>query len=651
MTAASGSWTAPATPGTYTLRYAITDTGGPVVSPDTGTRKDAPLPSPSLRIQVIASDFSLSAKPSSLSVALTTSKATTVTLIPVGGYTGPANLSLTKVTDSSGADVTTSSGLSAGFAPPSVSRSAPASQMTISAAATTAVGDYILTVTGTDSVTPSLHHTTTITVHVAQTVVNVDGQQPQDVYVTIPASGTANASVLPDMPGTTKVCDWSTANIYYAAPAKKGQPEVFAPATDGSTVVWNGHSADETYVATFNSVGHYIIEAACTVTLEDSAGNVLWSGTGTGYIGGTQADVDGSNSSNAGSPNANVTPTPDTTDAHIEADSLEASDDAPGTPGKPGIHVKPLLRIKCDGHFITSNLKPFRVIRGKKVTFTVIAAPGVTIQGGIWALPDSGTPVKSFGWTRPYSGMIATIQTTPLSPQDYSSRSVSLYFTSPAKNMTVLFGFTDAKGSFNSAFGSVTAYDPTPTAPDTIVTIIPYYYHHSLIGKQRTIYLPKLVMAIPPTQVIYPFTPAPNVVNNANGAVGQGTFQGTITDPFAYPFWNDYCPGGSIGDWGKTPFYWPDLNYPPYKNQNPNVPSPRRVGANFNFGAMAANAGMNLQIALLTAEKKANYKHPLAEQRAIDAGYNWWLSSPRQPLSNGATISVHLPDDDTHNLK
>ena len=117
-------------------------------------------------------------------------------------------------------------------------------------------------------------------------------------------------------------------------------------------------------------------------------------------------------------------------------------------------------------------------------------------------------------------------------------------------------------------------------------------------------------------------------------------------------FWEDYCPSGSIGDCGKPPvFYWPDLNHLKYNNPYPGVSSPRRMGANFNFGAMAANSGMNLQAALLAGEALAHFHHPLVEQRAIDAAYNWWLSSPRQPLSNGATISVHLPDDDTHNLK
>jgi hypothetical protein len=231
--------------------------------------------------------------------------------------------------------------------------------------------------------------------------VTVTGQKPSDVYATIPADGSAAATVSPSVPGTTEVCDWSTANIYYAAPTKKGQPEVFAPATDGSTVVWNGDSANESYTATFNSVGHYIIEASCTVKLEDNAGNVLWSGTGTGYIGGTQADVDGSNSSNAGIPNATVPPLLGTNDASSEDDTLESSDSTPGASGKPGIPVKPLLRIKCDGNFITNNHKPFRVIRGKKVTLTVVIAPGLTISSGAWSstqrLTRKGTPIQPEG--------------------------------------------------------------------------------------------------------------------------------------------------------------------------------------------------------------------------------------------------------------
>ena len=64
--AASGSWTAPATPGTYTLRCTVTDTGGPVVSPDTGTRQDAPPAAQTITVQVVNTPVKLTADKSAL---------------------------------------------------------------------------------------------------------------------------------------------------------------------------------------------------------------------------------------------------------------------------------------------------------------------------------------------------------------------------------------------------------------------------------------------------------------------------------------------------------------------------------------------------------------------------------------------------------
>ena len=585
-------------------------------------------------------DFTLGTPSGSLSVTPGGSQSTTLTLTPQGSYSGTVNLTLTSVQDAATGTVLANSGITVSFGSSLVTAGSPSSPLTILVSPTTAPGDYVLTITGTDTQNPALSHTTTITVHVVQTIVTVSGQKPQDVYVTIPASGTANASVVPDRPGVTKVCDWSTVSIYYAAPTKKGQPEVFAPATDGSTVAWNGNSADETYTATFNSVGRYILEASCMVSLEDSAGNVLWSGSGTGYIGGTQADVLGDTGSSGGNPTANGTPNPNADIAHLEPDAAGGTS---GTPGRPGIPVKPLLRIKCNGNFITNNLKPFRVIRGKKVTLTVIAAPSLTITSGSWTISPAGSPVKSFSWTRPYSGMIAAIQTTPL-PQVLTGQSISFYFTSPAKNMVVSYAGIDANGHSHSAQGQVTAYDLKPTAPDTIVTFQPYFIHYGRWGKQYKIPMKKLlIVAIPPTQIIYPFTPAPNVVNNANSADGQGI--NIHETPKHHPFWSDYCAGGSIGDWGKATPYWPDLNYPQPYNPYPGVSTPRRMGGNFNFGAMAANS-MPLWIALKAA-KYLNPLHPEIEQQAIEAGYAWWSLNPRPPLSNGATISIHLSRHDT----
>ena len=95
-----------------------------------------------------------------------------------------------------------------------------------------------------------------------------------------------------------------------------------------------------------------------------------------------------------------------------------------------------------------------------------------------------------------------------------------------------------------------------------------------------------------------------------------------------------YVPGHSIGDWGKEPKYWPDLgNTTNYG---------RRFGANFNFGAMTASDGLDIDGVLVIAQALALGRHPADEQRAIAAGYYWWLNATDHALHNKEQLSIDL---------
>jgi hypothetical protein len=101
-----------------------------------------------------APDFSLSATPSSQTVAQGQATSYTVTMTPTGGFGDSVGLSVTGLP----------SGAQATFDPTSVSSSSPTSLLTVTTASSTSSGTYTLTVTGTDtSSSSSLTHSTTVT--------------------------------------------------------------------------------------------------------------------------------------------------------------------------------------------------------------------------------------------------------------------------------------------------------------------------------------------------------------------------------------------------------------------------------------------------------------------------------------------------------
>jgi len=100
-------------------------------------------------------DFSISASPGSRSVVQGSNTTYTVTIGALNSYTGTVNLSASGLP----------SGASASFSPGSVNTSGN-STMTVTTLASTPTGSYPITITGTDSVTSSLTHSTQVTLNV-----------------------------------------------------------------------------------------------------------------------------------------------------------------------------------------------------------------------------------------------------------------------------------------------------------------------------------------------------------------------------------------------------------------------------------------------------------------------------------------------------
>ncbi|HMD83796.1 MAG TPA: protease pro-enzyme activation domain-containing protein, partial [Terriglobia bacterium] len=103
-------------------------------------------------------NFTISASPSSQSVAPGGNTSYTVTIGALNGYTGTVNLSANGLP----------AGASASFAPASVTSSGT-STMSVTVGSATAPGSYSLTITGTDSVSSTLTHSTQVTLVVTGT--------------------------------------------------------------------------------------------------------------------------------------------------------------------------------------------------------------------------------------------------------------------------------------------------------------------------------------------------------------------------------------------------------------------------------------------------------------------------------------------------
>ena len=109
-----------------------------------------------LNVQVTTPDFSLSANPSSLSIASGRQATTTITLSAINGYAGTVALS-----------ASAPSGITVSFSPTSVTATTK-STLTISVPTSTPRGTYTITITGTDTANAALNHQTSVKVTVTR---------------------------------------------------------------------------------------------------------------------------------------------------------------------------------------------------------------------------------------------------------------------------------------------------------------------------------------------------------------------------------------------------------------------------------------------------------------------------------------------------
>jgi len=156
-----------------------------------------------------------------------------------------------------------------------------------------------------------------------------------------------------------------------------------------------------------------------------------------------------------------------------------------------------------------------------------------------------------------------------------------------------------------------------------------------------------LIIDIPPAQpktLKHGYVPAPDIVANVARAAAYSA---------SLPLWDHdadvivlatlkwirpLVATGTIGDWGKAADWYPDI---------PSCTKPqiwhRRLGANFNFGAMAAALGWSLNDTLIGAAGIGGWHHPKDEQEAIELGWNWYTDGgPTLPF--GSSTAVSIPD-------
>lgn len=247
--------------GTSTLAFTVSQstTPGSYSVTISGTYKGVHLTIP---LTLNVTDFTLSANPSTLAIPPGGSRATTISMTPLYGFSGSVPLTV------SGAPT----GMITGLSPTSVSVG-NGSVLTISTAPSVVRDTYTLTVSG---VANGLTRIATVTVKISDPQVTVTISNLQDVYVGSPVTATATASVDP-LPGGYSASDlvatWSPYTTAYIEYSLTGTDDLWNDPGDGSTagVTLNGAATDPagTFTGTFNTEGSYEACIGATVSFHN----------------------------------------------------------------------------------------------------------------------------------------------------------------------------------------------------------------------------------------------------------------------------------------------------------------------------------------------------------------------------------------------
>jgi hypothetical protein len=195
-----------ATPGSYTASFNVTDNSGAKSSNATRT--------------VTVSSFSLSATPSSQTVAPGSSASYTATVTPANGFTGTVGLTVTGLP----------SGATATFSPPSITSSG-SSTLNVTTTTSTPAGTYALAITGTSG---PLSRTVNVTLVVVQGDFSITATPAS---VTINRNGIAQFTVtVTGTSGFSGVVSLSVSNTPARATAVFNPPSITASGTTVLTV-------------------------------------------------------------------------------------------------------------------------------------------------------------------------------------------------------------------------------------------------------------------------------------------------------------------------------------------------------------------------------------------------------------------------------
>jgi hypothetical protein len=402
-----------------------------------------------------------------------------------------------------------------------------------------------------------------------------------------------------------------------------GATQPFAVDTSGdyalmwpSGFVTDATTADcDTLSAAFNTVGYYAVQVSCTAVV----GSTTVTGT---YSVGCNPTPGGQQQ---GFPHL---PSEDNLDVLFTGTMIDN-----GVPTKV---------TNLDLDYYSAMYGTPMVVRGSPCTFGVrgfVGIPPLLVFGTNWST-TGGDPVWKTQWLS-YYGLDYTYFTVPLIS---TLGSLNCCFQSAGP---VSISCASWPNPYECGGDNIYVADPVPTRTDTLIYVQPYMYSPVTGRLVKLNSGQPLALSIPPDQVDYPFTPSPNLVHNASGAyaaylVGYALarsagslYPSGLGTEVATTLILCQCPHGTIGDWGNTAAFYPDLNYAIGAGEV----ETRRRGANFNFGAMMYEAGYPYGAALEIGVFEGKLYHDLQMQYSIACGWVWaqrycgsLTSSPKSPV-------------------
>jgi hypothetical protein len=445
-------------------------------------------------------------------------------------------------------------------------------------------------------------------------------------------SGNVTALISPSLlAGDSVSYTWSATQVWRADP--NARTLKFTPYSGNYTIAWpsNSSAATPTFNATFYDTGDYIIQVSTTAKITHSDNSVT-SISGSGYIGGSQSDVD------AGAATAN--------DVQQAAHAMDA------TSAEKGIRVSPpanALTIECyyNGTVtdVTNLTTPMKVMRGYKIALKALRSGAPDTSSGQWNL--QGSVAGELYWILTPWGIPFDYSNYPLHTSSSTVRYIYTQTTPTGTNLSATWTDTNGTGGSHTASALFTVVDPPITNfPYKTDTKVKFRIFGNVAippgptgpGSDNWAYVCTITIALPSKkQERYPFTAPPdiekNVINASNFFMNK-------------PRVGAMCASGMIGDYGKVSGekFYPDIQFEDIAPSHTEMWE-RRDAGNFNFGAQGAAEGWPLYALIEYAEQidilGSGELKPITEVESIKAGYNWYFMDTKQPLNGGAVYDLY----------